>query len=209
MVRFPTWCIIVNKTYDKKHEFGVTYCHQCSTKHNVNDLCYIQRIKEREPDPEDPPSKYLYIFYDFETRQDDSYKNHPTITEHSPVLCVVQQACTDCLDSDDLSVLCPTCEIRELILDRDPVNQLIDFCVRPKTSFTQIIALAHNSAGFDCQFILRALTEERHEECHPSVILNGRNIISLKIGNMEPIYQERKRKWEKTWQKSTVRWWLQ
>ena len=74
LVRCPACCIIVNTTYDREHECGVTYCHQCSTKHNVNDLCYIQRIKEREPDPENPPSEYLYIFYDFETRQDDSYK---------------------------------------------------------------------------------------------------------------------------------------
>ena len=120
MVRCFIFCNIVNKKYDKKHE-----CGQCSTKYSVNEVCYTQWIKEHEADTEDPPSKYLYIFYEFEMRQGDNYNNYPMISVHSPVLCVVQPASTDCLYNDDFSVLRPTCGIIELIFDRNPVNQLL------------------------------------------------------------------------------------
>ena len=181
VVQYCPKCFKVINTTQEEHECGIYYCRQCSSKHDPNELCYIRLIKERKPRKDAPPNKYLYIFYDFETRQDTSFKNHSSMTEHSPVLCVVQQTCTDCLEVDDLAVLCPTCGVREMIFDRDPVNQLIDFCIRSKTSFTRIIVLAHKSGGFDCQFILKALAEER-DDCYPSVILNGRNIVSLTVG---------------------------
>ena len=68
--------------------------------------------------------KFLYIFYDFETRQDEAYLNHESTKVHIPNLCVVQQVCTDCIDQDDVSQFCPTCGIREYIFRENPVTQI-------------------------------------------------------------------------------------
>ena len=90
--------------------------------------------------------KYLFVLYDFETRQDDSYKNYATTNVHIPVLCVTQQVCTDCENNED-AIYCETCDIRQRILEKDPVNELIDLYVRPKKKLSRITLIAHNSSG--------------------------------------------------------------
>ena len=103
------------------------------------------------------------------------YQNHITI------LCVTQQVCTDCENNEDVTIFCETCGIPQRILDKDPVNELIDLYVRPKTKFSRITLIAHNSSGFDAQFILRALIE-RFDKDVPSVILDGSKIAKIDMG---------------------------
>ena len=69
--------------------------------------------------------KILIVFYDFETRQDDSYKNHASTTVHILILCVIQKVCTDCENNEDATIFCENCGTRQRILDKDPVNELI------------------------------------------------------------------------------------
>ena len=60
------------------------FCKQCSKRHAFND--------------------------DFETRQDTPYGENARI--HVPNLCVAHQVCTDCIDVDDLKIICSKCGVR-------------------------------------------------------------------------------------------------
>ena len=63
--------------------------------------------------------KFLYIFYDFESRQDTP--------------------CTGCIDTDDIKINCAICGVREFVFTRDPVKEMLGLCIRESTDFTEII----------------------------------------------------------------------
>ena len=64
--------------------------------------------------------KFLYIFYDFVTRQDTPCGENVRI--QIPNLCVAHQVCTDCIDVDDLKIICRRSGLREFIFTEDPVK---------------------------------------------------------------------------------------
>ena len=82
---------------------------------------------------------------------------------------------------DDLSINCNSCSVHDIIFRNDPVKNFVNFIIREKSFFDDIICMAHNASGFDAHFILKELVEER-KAILPSVILNGRNIILLQYG---------------------------
>ena len=128
LVRMCPSCFQIIDKDKGDHVCGLFYCRQCQLKHMRNQLCYVQpspRVfeTEKEHDGDDEPiplkkHKYLFVFYDFETRQDDPYKNHPSTTVHVPVLCVAQQVCTDCENVRDISIFCNSFKICRHILIR-------------------------------------------------------------------------------------------
>ena len=132
--------------------------------------CNIKMTKRSE--------KNLYVFCDFVTRQDEVYKNHESMRVHVPNICVAQQVCDDCVDIYDLSIMCNTCGVREYIFKNDPVKCLVNLYIRERTVFNHIVCIAHNAGGFDADFILKELVEER-KQILPQVNLNGKNIILL------------------------------
>ena len=143
-MRMCSHCFCVMNTGRSKHVCGYIYCAQCRSSHMRNELCYVQPIPNdfdatiegmvgEESIEYRRRSKYLFVFYDFETRQDEAYIKHDTTTLHIPVLCVAQQVCSDCENLEDVSVFCNTCGIRQHVLENDPVNELIRLYVRPKT----------------------------------------------------------------------------
>ena len=190
LVRMCPKCFQIVNWEKGDHVCGLFYCQQCQSKHMRNTLCYVQPLPryletELESKEDDGPvpckkHKYLFVFYDFETRQDDPYKNHPSTTVHVPVLCVAQQVCTDCENTEDISIICNTCGIRQHILEHDPVNELVMLYVRRKTNFTRTTLIAHNSSGFDAQFILQALIKNFDKDV-PNVILNGSKIVKIEM----------------------------
>ncbi|XP_031789562.1 probable DNA polymerase isoform X1 [Nasonia vitripennis] len=182
VVKVCNMCCKRINIYKSKHECGINWCNLCREKHDVNQLCYIQPIGRNVNAQINckSPKKNLFIFYDFETRQDSAYREHAQIKIHIPNLCVVQQVCDDCMDNENINILCHTYGVREHIFRDDSVRQLIGLTVREKTTFGQLICIAHNSRGFDAQFILREIVE--NTSIVPNVILNGQNIIMLQCG---------------------------
>ena len=178
LIKMCTVCHKVFHIHRGKHECGVFYCKYCRMRHSRNSLCFMKptvsstRAKDK---------KYLYVFYDLETRQEDTYKNHPTTLEHVPNLCIAQQVCSDCLLNDAMTQRCNTCGTREHIFKQNPVTEFLDLYLRQKSIFEKIICIAHNASGFDAQFILREIVETR-KDVVPKLILNGRNIIMLQYG---------------------------
>ena len=174
IVRMCQNCMRIVNVYLSKHECGIGFCRHCQKSHAINDVCFMQPVIAKPN-----KKKYLYIFYDFETRQDTPYGESARV--HVPNLCVAHQVCTDCIDIDDMRIVCTTCGVREFVFNRDPVKQLLALCVREKTDFAEIVCIAHNARAFDSQFILKELSE--NPQCSsPSVILNGHNITLLKYG---------------------------
>ena len=174
-------CSVCHKrfhTHRGKHECGVSYCKLCRSRHSFNSLCFMRPVG---PSRRVRDKKYLYVFYDLETRQEDPYKNHPSTVEHIPTLCIVQQVCSDCLQNDDMGQRCDTCGIREHIFKEKPVTEFLDLYLRQNSSFEKILCIAHNAGGFDAQFILREIVETR-KDVVPRLILNGRNIVMLHCG---------------------------
>ena len=88
-IYFCKQCLKTVNVDDEKHECEIQYCKMCHKKHKSNELCYMQISK-----PKNYKKKTLFYFYDFETRQDDSYKDHLTSKIHIVNLCVVQKVVT-------------------------------------------------------------------------------------------------------------------
>ena len=117
-------CLVTVNVDLGKHECGIHYCKTCRSKHKHNELCYMQPAKVKVF-----KKKTLFYFYDFETRQDTSYQNHVSNKIHIPNLAVVQSACDDCMDNNNIAERCETCGIREFIFKKDLVKSSSRSCL--------------------------------------------------------------------------------
>ena len=133
VVRLCENCTKVENVYQPKHECGIGFCRTCKKRHGFNDLCFM---RPGSVDTRGKKNKYLYIFYDFETRQDTPYGESARV--HVPNLCVAHQVCTDCIDVDDIQIVCETCGVREFVFNREPVKQLLELCVRGKQILSKL-----------------------------------------------------------------------
>ncbi|XP_036150650.1 uncharacterized protein LOC118648443, partial [Monomorium pharaonis] len=164
----------------QKHDCNITYCKICKDFYPINHLCYIQPIKQTKNNQ----SKIVFLFYDFETQQNMRVKGDDKTFVHVPSLCVVQQACSYCLnDNSDMSKICQYCGVREYVFNQDPVKQFVDLATKPLRSFKRTICIAHNAKAFDAQFILRYFATRGSMNEMPSIILNGTNIVVMTIGH--------------------------
>ncbi|XP_032690647.1 LOW QUALITY PROTEIN: uncharacterized protein LOC116853627 [Odontomachus brunneus] len=102
----------------------------------------------------DRKGRTAFIFYDFETRQDEMLKGCANVKTHVVTLCVAQQTCEACLGEDDMA---------------------------SRYDVAGAGTILHNAAAFDSQFILRYLVESGRTD-EPKVILNGTKIVLLTVG---------------------------
>ena len=187
-----TCCKIIRKGKNKiEHECGKTFCRICWSMMPQGHFCYMKPITstpvnatDAEVEEGGDKSKILYIFYDFETTQSNPVVGDEEKKIHVPNLCVAHKICSDCFDLIDIKQICVTCGIREFIFDIDPVQQLLDLALDFRKKFRKIICVAHNSSGFDGNFILKYLIEKNSEKRKPSLILNGCKIISMDYSNI-------------------------
>ena len=126
--------------------------------------------------------RVAFVFYDFETRQDETLEGTTSVKKHVPTLCVAQQICEACAQNNDMSVRCRWCGVREFVFRNDPVKYFVDFATRRTKYFKQIICIAHNAKAFDAQFILKYIVE-KCVNLAPKVILNGTKIVVLTVGH--------------------------
>ena len=123
--------------------------------------------------------KPLFIFFDFECRQDSGV--------HIPNYCIAHRACDLCIDKP-LDFHCSTCsefeEGREVIFQGE--ETLSEFC---NWLFSKqhkgITAIAHNLKGYDGQFILNHIIKVGLKL--PKLIMNGNNIMKLELNGIRLI----------------------
>ena len=115
----------VKNTWNRSHHCGKSFCRVCKGYREFNHYCYITPIKE-DINEKQKSKKILFIFYDFETRQDENIPGDSKSVKHVPTLCIAQITCTDCLNNSNISDNCETCGVREMIFKNDPIRELIE-----------------------------------------------------------------------------------
>ena len=104
---------------------------------------------------------------------------------HEPNLCIVHQVCILCLEYDTNLVFCHACGIRRHVFRNEPVKRFVELALLPRKKFVKTIFIAHNSQGFDSQFVLKYMVEKMYLK--PRLILNGTKIILLSIEKVKLI----------------------
>jgi len=122
------------------------------------------------------------VFYDFETRQDETLEGTENVKIHIPTLCVAQQICETCAEINDMSVRYRWCGVCKFTFRDDPVKQFVDFATRTTKCFHRIICIAYNAKAFDAQFILKYIVKKSKITEQLRLILNGTKIVVMTIG---------------------------
>ncbi|KAL6417359.1 hypothetical protein ACFW04_012817 [Cataglyphis niger] len=125
-----------------------------------NELLTTSSISATVPSKKE---RVAFVFYDFETRQDETLEGRTTVKKYIPTLCVAQQICEACAKENNLSVRCRWCGVREFVFCHEPVKH-------------------HNAKAFDAQFILKYIVENRNN-LEPKLILSGIKIVVLTVGH--------------------------
>ena len=150
----------------------------------LKDVQNAKKNTKEAKEGENSDSKQVFIFFDFECRQDMkvSENKHGLIFKHVPNLCVAQRVCEDCVMQKEYA--CPTCGIREHIFRGDDTADSFCEWLLSGEEHAGVIAIAHNARAYDAQFI--------QDYCFrnaiaPNVILNGSKLLSLTVGEVKVI----------------------
>ncbi|XP_054283566.1 uncharacterized protein LOC129000629 [Macrosteles quadrilineatus] len=138
-----------------------------------NHKCYMK------PDTRKPKSKdFLFIFFDLETRQDESLPSDPESKLHQVNLCVSQQFCYQCIEAK----FCMACKNRTRVFKSEPVTQFMDYVMQVRKNFKDVCVIAHNGQGFDFQFLLKYVLEDT--KFTPKLVMRGTKVILMEIDNV-------------------------
>jgi hypothetical protein len=85
-------------------------------------LCFMIPLKDVLPAK---ANNVLYVFYDFETKQNRTYSD--TAKEHVPNIVCVQQFCARCEEIEDCSIDCGRCGRRMHSFWNDPVGDPLTY----------------------------------------------------------------------------------
>lgn len=172
----------------ENHKCGYSRCGICHIYLPFDHKCHVQPLKVKDTGK----NSKLFIFYDFECRQDEVLAGG--VRPHIVNFAVLQLQCLECLGNANIQEDCSLCGKREFIIPSidesnldDPDEEVIEgdrlleefFKIVRKFSlkFSQIILIAHNSRGYDGQFLLKFMIEKLRWD--PKVILCGGLIQSM------------------------------
>ncbi|KAL5010933.1 hypothetical protein ScPMuIL_013238 [Solemya velum] len=194
-------CQTVNMNKHKKaHKCNEQYCKTCKDFFEDDHQCYMQP-EENEADDNSKQNKsdeksVKYIFFDFESTQDDRLEcelgylpgdNNVCVNckkywcgsfEHKPNLCVVHKVCQACMSRDiNPESECLCCGKNERVFSGS--NTTETFC---KWLFAEenvgATVICHNFKGYDSYPILQYL---HRNAISPEVITSGSKYMSIKI----------------------------
>ncbi|OXU28863.1 hypothetical protein TSAR_009156 [Trichomalopsis sarcophagae] len=162
------------------------------TSHKPNDtseddqLSYISYEKKYEKSRNSEPD-HAFVFYDFETMLENTKENEKHKI-HKVNLCVAQQVCDKCNEPGrlDKSIHCNYCGRGNVrIFKENPVESFVNYLWNEKrpTNIEAVTCIAHNSQGFDCQFILKHLIERRPRITPSFIVIKGTEIMYMSIKN--------------------------
>ena len=159
----------------ENHECNKRYCQNCNQNKEDGHLCFIRPLKKVLP----ADDRVLYVFYHFEITQNMRYSETDTL--HSPNLLCLQQFCSKYEDVEDVESDCVQCDVRKHSFWDDPLGSMLSYLCEPRPWINKFIAIAHNSKGFDLQFILNRtiLLKWRTE-----VIMYGLKIMCMKMEHL-------------------------
>lgn len=166
----------------KNHQCHIIYCSKCNQRKEIEHICMIPAYLP----PKLKPKKHQYIFFDIETMNEK--KNNEEIYTQQPNLCISQICCEFCESIlEDNYNDCRDCGQREKIFFKgSDCKDVIEFFLRyvfEKALTSRITVIAHNGSKFDMQFIMNCIYNKTRGT-RPQIILQGTQILLLKIGNI-------------------------
>ncbi|XP_036144598.1 uncharacterized protein LOC118646236 [Monomorium pharaonis] len=195
---------------ESEHKCDETYCKTCCSLQSTNHRCYMHPLRRKSviKNPGEGTStderledtcnknnverannrdkgRVAFVFYDFETRQDEVLEASENTYLHVPTLCIAHQVCEACSAVEEDAARCRWCGIRDFVFRDDPVKQFVDFVTRPTKCFKRIVCIAHNAKAFDAQFILKHIIERTEMTEKPELILNGTKITTITLGRVK------------------------
>jgi hypothetical protein len=82
--------------------------------------------------------------------------------------------------SADMDEVWEQCRKRKHIFWDEPIGELLSYLYEPRPCVSKVVAIAHKAKAFDSQFIFN----RDGMNWKPELILNGLNIVSMKIKYM-------------------------
>ena len=170
----------------EKHKCGFVNCRFCKSYQPENHQCYMTQWK---PKKKNKGTRYMRIYFDIETKQNEQYENRNNWMEHKPNVLISHQVCDSCEIVKDREHNCECCGEREHIFDSletdkqvNVVSEFLDYLLELSSDEKTVIdCYSHNGRSFDSYFILQECLKTK---LTPTVILQGAKIISLKINNI-------------------------
>ena len=171
-----------------KHNCDVIIYKTCSGKRSSGHECFIQTlsIKSKGKTRKNGPLPTAFIFYDFETIQNTRYSGSGNTFLHCVNYGIVHKVCTVCMVEKFGVCACEFCRggTRKIFNNgEETIHDFITYILEGEyiNSVSEIIAIAHNSKGFDCQFILKAITYKPMRVVKPDLILSNTKIMILNV----------------------------
>lgn len=177
------------KSKHDKHECDERYCSYCRSVKKTGHDCFIPKISINTP-MQKPDSKFifepLFIFYDFETTQNQLLLGETNKFVHIVNLVVAQQACRLCIDTDENNrSFCRECKTTEhIFIGKSSLGDFMTYLTKIHSNYRKVICIAHNMKAFDGHFILKYMYEN-NSKWHlnqESIIANGTKIFRIKAG---------------------------
>lgn len=167
-------CGILFKNTSTKHKCNTKKCFNCNKIVDVPHYCFVQLYKKN------PPQEFQIIFYDFECQLIEDGQG---IHRHVPNLCITNIVCHICCYASSFPTNCPNCNPFENVYNNDSkdcVSKFVDYVLKFRT--WPVVVIAHNSKGYDAQFILRELCSR---DVKISPILVGRKILCISVNDVK------------------------
>jgi hypothetical protein len=157
------------------HECNRRYCATCKQNTETGHLRFIKPLQNESVSTE----KVLYVFYDFETTQDNKYSEKATV--HVPNLVCLQQFCLKCESINIVEQDCSQCGRRIHSFWQDSVWDLESYLCEQPPWANKVIAIAHNAKSFDLHLILNRAILLKWQ---PQILINGMKIMCMKFEHM-------------------------
>jgi hypothetical protein len=184
-IRFCNLCrsTFRNLRRGEVHVCGMIYCKVCLQKRPSDHQCYIPKYTPKTL------KNRLFIFIDFECTQDTVGELDGP--EHVPNLCITHQICENCLQYEDKTYACSTCNQREQIFPETCFQDCMGDCIMRKVfsylydlenkGFNMII-IGHNIGLYDGHIFLKYLFNNNvNANRVPEMIVNGTKIYAIKV----------------------------
>ena len=118
----------------------------------------------------------LYVFLDFETKQD--MKRSDRTNEHVPNLVSLQQFCSKCENISDIEQHCIQCgDLIHSYWD-DPVGDMLSYLCESRPWVEKIVLFAHNAKAFELHFNLNRAIFLKWQV---KLIMNGMKIMCIRL----------------------------
>lgn len=182
-----------DETIDR-HVCGESYCVKCKCVKPTTHDCYIPcaSIHLEENEEEDSCGNLvkkvgpIFVFFDFETVQDELLPGEFDKFEHKVHLAVAQNVCNECKDNENIDEDCAICGKRQhIFLGENSLHMFMEYLVHTiNKECKKVICIAHNMRGYDGQFCLRYMYKNNNKWNlnTNSVIICGTKIMSIRVG---------------------------